>query len=283
MSYNNNEVLDEDDIGLSQEDRNSVRTNKLDWYKAEKGRIDRVALVYFNTVAVTAMRVAARNKTPKEELPAVAKKALEAQAKSLGKSVDELTDIDKLNMSDVRFRKFLVHYIDQESFKGYYLSRMGMDGPEADRVWQNMPEAKQYLTTLFLVYPTTRDGEILKDSEGAIKIVPWRFSPERYQQIVRRNNALVANNLTIASQDLIIECKDTQFQNISIDVAGPARYRNNPKFQSFVMTKALPLYDKLCPFREISTADLRVKLGMGAPSASASVDANDYMGMLQNV
>jgi hypothetical protein len=94
--------------------------------------------------------------------------------------------------------------------------------------------------------------------------------------------ALVENGITIASQDLLIECKDTKFQNVTIDALGPAIYRKNPKFQEMVLTKAVELYDKLNPFREMTSSDLRIKLGLGG-GGSASVGAEDFGDILNNV
>lgn len=273
--------LDED-IGLDAEDRAQVKSNKQDWFKAEKDRIDRVALVYFNTVDVTAARIAKRKNSniTREELAEAGRKALEAAAAKLGKSVDALTPVERLNLNDVRFKKLLAHY--QEGL-GYVISRLGMDGQEADEAWKRLEAPKQHFTTLLLVYPTTREGEVIKEKLATgWKLVPWRFSPDRYQQICKRNVALVENGITIASQDLQIECKDTKFQNVSIDALGPAIYRKNPKFQELVLTKAVELYEKLNPFREMSSSDLRIKLGLGGGGA-ASVGAEDFGDILNNV
>jgi len=270
------------DIGLDAEDRAQVKSNKQDWYKAEKGRIDRVAFLYFNTLDVTAARIAKRKNSAitKEELVAAGKNVLEAQAKKLNKAVSDLTMVERLNLNDVRFKKMLAHY--QEGL-GYVISRLGLDGQESDEAWRRLPEAKQHFTTLLMVYPTTRDGEVIKEKLATgWKLVPWRFSPDRYSQICKRNVALVENGITIASQDIQIECKDTQFQNVTIDALGPAIYRKNDKFRDLVLSKAVEMYDKLSPFREMTSADLRIKLGMGG-GATANVGAEEYGDILDHV
>ena len=274
----------DDDIGLDPEDRAQVRSNKQDWYKAEKGRVDRVALLYFNTIDVTAARIAKRKhpEATTEQLAAIGRSTLEARAKQLEKPVDALTQLEKLNLNDVRFKKFNAHFHETV---GFVVSRLGLDGPAADEAWRRLDPPKQYFTTLLLVYPTTREGDPIKERLATgWKILPFRFSPERYQQICKRNNSLVENGITIASQDLVIECKDTQYQNITLDGAGPAIYRKNPKFQELILTKALEYYDKLNPFREITSADLRIKLGMGGGGgSSASIGSDDFGDVLNNV
>lgn len=275
----------DNDIGLDPEDRAQVRTNKLDWYKAEKGRIDRAAFVFFNTVDFTAMRVA-RRKTPglsRTDLQEVARTALQGRAAALSppKQMSELNSIDRLDLNEVRFKKLLAHY--QEGL-GYVISRLGLDGPDYDMVWRSLPEPKQYFTTLLLIYPTTRDGKIIKDCLSTDwKVMPWRFSPDRYNQICKRNQSLVENGISIASQDITIECKDTQFQNVQIDGAGPAIYRKAVKFQEAVLTKALEMYEKLNPFREMTSTDLKIKLNMAGGGAVTTVGTEDYGDILDKV
>lgn len=281
-NYDYDDVL-EDDIGLDPEDRKKVKTNRTEWYKAEKGRTDRLALVYFHNVDVTAVRLALKDnpKLSSDEKVAIGKKALEARAKELEKSVDELTPVDKLNTSDVRFKRFSTHYKD--GF-GYAISRLGKDGPEADEIWKQLGESRDYFTTLVIQYPTNRDGDVNMDmlKAGGWKLLPWRFSADRYLQILKRNKGLAANGVSIATQDLEISCKDTQFQNIVIDIAGPALYRVSPKFQNLVLSKAIEMYDKLCPFREISTADLKIKLGISS-GGGMNIGPDDFDGVLDGV
>jgi hypothetical protein len=273
----------ENDIGLDPEDRAKVKTNRLDWYKAEKDRCDRLALVYFHNIDVGAVRLALK-KNPamtSEEKVAVGRAALEARAAELKKAVDALTPVDKLNLSDVRFKRFTAHF---DSRVGFVISRLGKDGQEADEAWRMLEEPKDYFTTLVLLYPTDREGEVNKDAlkAGMWKLMPWRFSADRYLQILKRNKGLVANGVSIATQDLEITCKDTQYQNISIDVGGPAIYRMSPKFQEVVLTKAIDMYEKLNPFREMSTSDLRIKLGLGG-GGGTNIGPDDFGDVLDNV
>lgn len=275
-----------DDIGLDAEDRAGVKTNKLEWYKGEKGRTDRAALLYFNPVHVTAVRVAmAAAKKEKKDLSdddkkSIGRKSLEDLAAKLKKGVDALTPLEMLNLSDVRFKKMLAHY--QEGL-GYVISRLGLDGPDGDDVWKRLPEPRYYFSSILLLYPTNREGEIDKSRlSNGWQVKPWRFGPERYDRIYKLNSGMAQRGYTIASEDLLLECKDAQFQNIDINPAGPALYRKNEKFQAAVLTKALDIYDKLNPFREMSTADLRIKLGLGG-AATADVGADDFGDILDNV
>ena len=275
----------ENDFGLDPEEHSRIKATRMEWYKAEKGRTDRVALVYFRTVDVSAVRVALKknpNLSPAEKA-AVGKSALEQRAKELKKPVDALTEVEKLNIDDVRFKQFRVHYQDG---LGYIVSRLGKDGPEADEVWKRLDAPRDYFTTLVLLYPTNRDGELNKRAlqEGQWRILPWRIGPDRYLQILKRNKGLMLNGVSIASQDLEITCKDTQYQNISIDIAGPAMYRANKAFRDLVLSKAVEMYDKVSPFKEMSTSDLRIKLGVGSSDgADAGISPDEFNDILTNV
>jgi len=273
---------DADDFSLDAEDRAKVQ-GRREWYLVEKGRVDRIALLCFHNIDHTAVRQA-RRKTPgmsEEEIKTLARSVLDERAKSLGKSRDQLTKVERLNLEDLKFKRLAAHYRED---LGYILSRIGKDGQEADDIWMKLSEPRTYFTTLVLVYPTTREGEVVKDAIAKnCKVLPWRFSGERYNEIYKRSASLASNNIMIASQDLSIECTDTKFQKISIDPKGPAIYRRNPQFMAQILTRAVEQYDKLIPFREMSTADLRIKLGLGAGSSTDIGIGDDFGNVLEAI
>lgn len=276
----------EDDIGLGAEDKKYAKSSQVEWYKGEKGRTIRAAPVYFHPLEAAAIR-AVKAKNPaatKEEILAGVQKILAKRAEDLGKKVEELAPYEKLDTSNTRFKKIEAHYKDGV---GYCISRLGKDGPEADEVWKMMGDVKRYYTTALLIYPTTSSGELLKAQLATDwKVVPWRFSTKVYGAMHQRANGLRENGISIASQDLTITCTNTDFQNFDIDTAGPAIWLKNDAFKASVLAKAQSLYEKLVPFREMSTADLRIKLGLGGGASTGSdggvTDDNfaDLMGQL---
>lgn len=281
---------DDGDVGLSADDKKHARSNQLEWFKGEKGRSYRVALVYFNPLdaaIVKAMKAQAKKEGKELTKADVVEKitaALAKRAEAMGKTTDALADWDKLDTSNVRFKKVDAHY---KEGVGYVLSRLGKDGPEADQIWKTMGDVKTYFTTILLLYPTNRDGEVIKEELAAsYKVVPWRFSGKTYQTLHGRAAGLRENKLSIASQDLILKCTNQEFQNFDIDTAGPAIWPKNPKYASTVLGKAFSLYEKLVPFREMSTADLKIKLGIGGGSGNASdesVSDDEFNGLLDSV
>ena len=283
MPDENNYEVYEDDVSLEPEDKARVGSNNQEWLKMTKGQILLCAFLYFHPVdvnAVKSVRKANKQATP-DEIKAAAQKALADRAASLTKSVDQLEPHEKLDLGTVQFKSFKAHY---QQGLGFALSRLGKDGAEADSVWKKLPEPKQYFTTLLLVYPMTRefkhDVEAIK--RGEWRIIPWRFSPATYDEIWNLNDGLRGNNMSIANQDIKLECKDTTYQNMKVSFVGKAAWQNSPGFRKTVLTKAMEYYGKLVPFREMSTDQLRAKLGLGG-SPVQDVSGEDFTGLLDNV
>lgn len=273
----------EEDVSLEAEDKAKVGSNKTEWLKMTKGQQLLCAFLYFHTTdvnAVKAVRKANKNATP-DEIKAAAGKALAETATKLGKSADQLEPWEKLDTSVVQFKSFKAHF--QQGF-GFALSRLGKDGPEADAVWKKLGDAKQYFTTLLLIYPVTREGkhDIEAIKRGEWRIMPWRFGPGTYDEIWNLNDGLRGNQMSIATQDIRLECKDTTYQNMKVSFVGKAAWQNSPGFKKLVLTTAMDAYDKLVPFREMSTDQLRAKLGLTG-SAVSEVSGEDFTGLLDNV
>jgi len=241
-----------------------------------------VALVYFHTVdvsAVTNARAVAKklgNTLSNDEIEKIAKESFQKKAAALSKKVDELTPVERLDISQVKFRKFQAHY---KEGVGYVLSRMGRDGAEADVAWKSLGDAKNYFSTVCLFYPCDKDGNLpRKDGEldknrvmNDWHVLPWRFGPKNYENIWNVNKGLRSNDLTIADQDLILKCENTEFQNFKITGGGKSTWRRSPELMRRVLEKAIPLFDKLIPFREMSTADLQIKLGISTGNRGEDV------------
>ena len=273
----------EEDVGVdSDEDKKYGSANRPEWFKGDKGRCYRVALVYFHTVdvsAVTNARAVAKklgNTLSNDEIEKIAKESFQKKAAALSKKVDELTPVERLDISQVKFRKFQAHY---KEGVGYVLSRMGRDGAEADVAWKSLGDAKNYFSTVCLFYPCDKDGNLpRKDGEldknrvmNDWHVLPWRFGPKNYENIWNVNKGLRSNDLTIADQDLILKCENTEFQNFKITGGGKSTWRRSPELMKRVLEKAIPLFDKLIPFREMSTADLQIKLGISTGNRGEDV------------
>ncbi len=249
-----------------------------------KGQTIRAAFAYFHTVDSNAVAKLRSDASEKRDPPpsadairAAARKALEAKAAQLTKSIDQLTAADRIDTSEVKMKKFMGHF--GGTGVGFVLSRIGKDGPEADAVWRKLQEPKLYFTTLLVIYPTTRTGEIDKARlADGWDVIPWRFSTGMYEKIWKLNAGLRENGMSICSQDLKLECKDAQYQNIDMSFVGPVTWQKNPKFREMVLARAMPMYDKLISFRDMSTDQLRQKLGLGSSVSAVSVGSDASAG-----
>lgn len=281
----NLDVDDDSSVGLGAEDKKHAKSNREEWFKGEAGCSYRVHLVHFwplvRSTAAAAQATAKEKgeKLTKEQLQEVAKKALIKRAEELGKPVDQLLDHEKLDTREVRFNKILFHY---KEGVGYAVSRLGMDGDAADEVWKMMGEQQKCFTTVALVYPTNREGEIDRDAlTTKWRVLPWRLSPTNYAQFHEVASSLRANDLSIANQDVLLHyVKKKNFTVLDkMTGSGKAIFRANEKFMNKVLEKACLLYDKLQPFREISTSDLRLKLGLNDNKAD-DVSSDDMEDLL---
>lgn len=286
--------LDDNDISLEQDEKD-VGGARLEWLKmSQKGQVLRAALLFFHTVdqntAQKVLKDAKRqNKNlPKEEVIKVAKAALEKRAADLGKTLETLTPSEKLDTSIAHFKSLRAHYAEN---LGYVVSLLGKDGPEADAVWKRLPEPKPYFTTLLLVYPTDNEGnlnvEAFKEQikTKKFKIMPWRFSKRVYESVWKLNDGLRENGISLATQDLKLECKEPQFQNIDVGFAGAATWQKNPGVKQAVLDSvtASGLYDKLVPFRNMTTEQLKEKLGLSTGGGASDVSSSDFDDMLASV
>jgi len=279
---------DDADVGLDEDSRKYTQPRE-DWLKMTKNQAIRGSFLYFHPIdlnMVARAKAAAKAKGEPlsvEQMKVVGRKALEERATALGKSVDSLTLPDRLDLSEAKFKSLLAHY---QQGLGFALSRLGKDGPEADAVWKKLPEPKQYFTTLLLLYPTNQKGDIGEAEKARIatehRLIPWRFGKQQFERIWKLNAGLKENNLSIATQDIKLECKDAMYQNIEVTFAGAAIWQKSEKFKQLVLGKAVEFYDKLIPFREMTTDQLRSKLGIGGPVVS-DVSAGDFGDMLENV
>jgi hypothetical protein len=283
----------DNDVTLEPEDRQRVRADRPEWFKMVKNQTQVSALLYFHPLDVTTQKAFASEarkaglELSRDNMKKAGHKALEERASALGKPLEQLTAVEKLDLSRVQFRTCRASYhVDI----GFTLTRLGLDGPEADSVWKLLPEPTQYFSTLLLLYPTTPEGKL--DVEGTRagkwRLVPWRFGRSMYHEIFSLNDGLRANGLSIAEQDVRLECQDAKYQRIKVSFVGKAVWRSNDSFKQKVLSVAVPQYDRLVPFRAMSTDDLRSKLGLGGtPGLGATpmnpVSDTDFSGLLDTV
>jgi hypothetical protein len=283
FDFNPDDYSSDDVVGYDNGD--AFVQEKLTWLKMTKQQKMRVAFVYFDTVDVNAVSKA-RALAKKEgraltvdEMKAVALKALKKRADELQVKLEDLQPEDRLDLSDAKFKAFKAHYEDgsnNSALKGYVVSRLGKDGPESDAVWKRLDEPRQYYSTLLLVYPINNKGEVdVGNLADGWRLIPWRMSQKMYEKIWDVSRSLRENNLSLAGQDHELVCTESEYQDIKIVFKTPVVWQKHPKFKKLVLNEALKLYDQLIPFREMTTAQLRQKLGLDSPEEVADVNPTD--------
>jgi len=271
------------DIGLDEEGK-KVASDQAEWFKmGSKGQIFRMAFAYFHPIDhnMVAKKVAAAKEAGQtvslEKKREIGKKVLERLAEQSGKKVEQLTLIDRLDLSEVKFKQFRAHYAQG---LGFVHSRLGLDGVEADAVWKRLEEPKNYFTTLVLIYPANARGDFRAEDMSKlaeVRLIPWRMSRGLFMSIWKHNAGLQSNGLSIASQDFKAECVDPAYQKIDISLAGPAIWQRDPAYKRAILEKAVGMYDKLDPFRTMTTDQLRAKLGLGSTAmADASMTPGNF-------
>jgi len=278
----------EDDVDLNPE--NKAPSNRLDRFKGEQGKVYRVSLMYFHTLEQSIIQRSKRKaakegiKLDKAAVKTVIQKALTQRAEQLKKSVDELEVHEKLDLKRAQFKKHNTQFLKlEEGGGGLFISRLGKDGPEADRYWNQLDDVRTYYYTVILVYPMKRNGKI--DMENIIRdgeVMPWRLGSGMFNTLIDKNEMLKNLNAgsSLASTDLTFSCKNTKFQNFDVDPAGESLWIKSDKIRNEFLPQAVQLYDRMVDARAITTAELKEKLGVSGDSGEDVTDDDDDLNAL---
>ena len=278
MAY---ESFDED-VGLGEEDRKHIKSSKVEKFTGDLNTTYRVALMYFHPLEVSIARALKRVNADvtKDEITAKLNQVLEKRAEFFQKKVEELAPWEKLDISSVQFKRFNVQF---KEGVGTVVSRLGKDGAAADEVWKSLGDVKPYFLTIYLVYPADKNGKPKMDEMGSAHTIIARLSNKTYETLHGTADALRQNSLSIASQDLNLKCTNKDFQNFDINPAGPALWLKNPKFASRMLKSAYEQYSEMdSMFRQLSTADLKIKLGISSGGSEEAFASNEFDDMLNN-
>lgn len=290
--YDPFDVYDGDEA-VSLDPKNKAPSTKTERFKGEQDRAYRVACLYFysleQSIISASVAQAKRDKTEvnKDAARTAIKAALAKRAEERGKSVDELEAHEKLDLKQPRFARHKTQFCKTEEFKSLLISRMGLDGPDADLVWKKCEDPRTYYWTILLVYPTDKEGTVDKEAilrDSSLKV--WRFSDGVFNTLIEKNKMLkeISKDNSLASFDLKLTCKNAKFQNFDIDPAGQAIWLKVDKVRQHFLPKAVAMYEKMVDARKISTADLREKLGMGGGDSGVDVaDDDEIADLIDNV
>lgn len=256
------------DVSFDPEDRARVSSNKKDFYKAQKDRIDVISFVSFtlldDLVVKEALSKAQNRVITEEDIDNLRKKWLAAESKKRGKS---LTLLDRCgDFSRPKIGHYTQYY--NEALKIMAVRAPESSSSDDDRIWNRLGEPRPQLTTVVLVYPTNRDGEVDPvEALSKYRIMPWKFGQGMYQKLAKLDGtAKKISQSRLGQHDITIECKDTQFQNIDPNLAGKAIWRTFPlEVQEKIVAEAYKIATNekiMVPGTVMTTDQLAEKLGI---------------------
>lgn len=269
----------DDDVDLAPENR--PPSNRVERFKGETNKNYRVALLYFHPLAVTLRKRMGGSKAEKAALSEQLAKVLAKRAETWNKRVEDLQEWEKLDLSNAQFKKYTSHYLEGI---GSVLSRLGKDGPEADKFWKLLPEPRSYYSTVALFYPIDSSGNV--DTKNIVRdghVKPWRFSDGTYSALIGKNEMLKEYSQSLANSDLKLHCKAAQYQQFDIDPAGGAIWLKSEQIRNAFLPKAYEFYSKLVDARSLSTPEVREKWkqttgGDSGSDVSTESEVEDLLG-----
>lgn len=281
--------LDDSDISLD-DPKIQVGKPSFDWLTfTKKGEKKIGAFVYFYRLEEQVLKALAGKGLSADEKISKVQEALDARAKELGKSVSELEDWEKLDISQARLK------ITKSQYKegiGNVVTLLGKGSGADDLVWKQLGDVRTQVSTAFLEYPLKVNGDFdsatlaAQIQEDAVVIKPWKFGGKTYDTIKSLSDGYKENGISLAAQNIVLECTDLKFKAISVGVKGPAVWIKTPKSKEVVLKAALNIYPHITPARELTTEQLREKLGIAEAASGGlgkDVSSTEFDSLLDSV
>jgi len=241
--------------------RSEVDAGVLDqeWYEPETGRVDRVALVYFRDICTNVLR-RATNRDPdlsEAKRRQTVEKARSAVAERLGKTVGQLDQVDLLEDTEARF-KVLTACFSTDLGEVAWPAKLSDD----ERViWRKVGKQHDYVMTVLVVYPTDRQGAIDEERlSSGCRVLRWRFEPQTFELFRKIDRGLRKDGETVVGSDVYVTCAGSRSRKVKVTLAGPAMYRRDATLKRAVLEEAVATYEKLRPFRTMTTEEVREQL-----------------------
>ena len=189
---------------------------------------------------------------------------------------------DKEGKPSPRFTGAERHYMQGV---GYFLNK----GPEYSKIAGGPP--KQAIATILSVWPTDKKGRLnaeqFKSGEGW-QVMPWVFSPDKYEQIVRRHD-----EWPLTDFDLTLACTDTQYQKMDLSPARECLFKKlaeSDKAGAKAIAERILLevsnVEKALQndiARELTLDQIREKLGGSSASGTPSTTTENVEGLLDDL
>lgn len=275
--------MSNDDAGIVEfglDDAKVIKPQGIERFKQDRsGHTDRVSLIAFKTFAESIIASKTREKgepLTDEEKAELVKKIDTKLAEQLGKKVEDMNEIDRLDIKQPRFSFAYTHFQDGVGsirclgkWNGSTLVKPGL-------CCQKMGDASQHVATVILRYPLTSEGlvdpRLLKERQYT-NVEIWRMSAKKFKQVEGVYIEARANDLPIIDMKVTLD-GDSKYQKQRIEngmTAFWAREDTDPEIRAWVLDQGLRAYKHVQ--KELgypmSAEKLAEKLGGQAASAAA--------------
>jgi hypothetical protein len=134
------------------------------------------------------------------------------------------------------------------------------------------------LATAIAIWPLTPDGDVDTQALHRAEVLPWVFSPDKYEDLKR-----IHKNFNLIENDILVTCENTEFQKMkfmpkpkgilySLATSEKTAHRD---FAAKLFDKARPICTDIKSYlgHSYTLAQLREKLGSATASGGPGVSA----------
>lgn len=151
---------------------------------------------------------------------------------------------------------------------GKVVSRLGKDGPEADKLWSEGEPPRVAYATLVLAYPVASGKIDHARLLTGIDVVRWTFSEKTFAAIQK-----IATAGSLGKTDLGAVCTSEQYQRIELTRLAKCCWWEDEAIREGILSRARELEATVSPARRLSTEELALRLGKTWPPLSEANEA----------
>lgn len=232
------------------DDSKIIRTQGMESFKQNKGERHRISVIafkrYHDVVLANKIREAERPLTDAEKADLITR-IDNKLAESLGKSVGDLTEADRLDIKQPRFSMAYTHFDDRVGTIRCLSKYEGGELVKPDLCCAEFSDASQSVATIILIYPVDEhlqaDMDLLQKRKYTYVRV-YRMSAKKFKAL--ESTYVGARNEGNEVIDLKITLEgDPKYQNQKIESGGTAAWARegvDPEIRQWVLDQGLRSY-----------------------------------------
>jgi hypothetical protein len=213
----------------------------------EKHRASVIAFKRFHDVVVAAKEREAGQPLSDEEKLEIYKKIDSKLAESLGKSVEQLTDIDRLDIQQPRFSMAYTHYDERVGTIRCLSTYEEGELVKAGKCCLEFGDASQTIATVIMLYPVDEhlmaDMDLLKGKKYTYVRI-YRMSAKKFKQLESTYKGAISEGKQVIDLKISLD-GDPKYQNQKIEDGGTAvwaREDTDPEIREWALSQGLRGY-----------------------------------------